>query len=69
MSDAPPRPRTAGDALLSPLPCLAIALLLLNDHVLKAAWPGPVTGKLISEMVLDGAPSHDLTPLRVDRYS
>lgn len=24
----------------------AIALLLLNDHVLKAAWPGPVTGKL-----------------------
>lgn len=24
----------------------AIALLLLNDHVLKAAWPGIVTGKL-----------------------
>ena len=24
----------------------AIALLLLNDHVLKAAWPGLVTGKL-----------------------
>jgi hypothetical protein len=24
----------------------AIVLLVVNDHVLKARWPGPVTGKL-----------------------
>jgi hypothetical protein len=29
-----------------PITLLALGLLLLNDHVLKAAWPGPVTGKL-----------------------
>jgi hypothetical protein len=32
--------------LLSPLPLLAAALLALNDRVLKARWPGLVTGKL-----------------------
>jgi hypothetical protein len=37
---------TAGDGLLHPIPLLAIGLLLVNDHVLKAAFPGPVTGKL-----------------------
>lgn len=36
----------AADALLHPVALAAVALLLLNDHVLKAAWPGPVTGKL-----------------------
>ena len=36
----------AGDALLHPVPVVAIALLVLNDHVLKEAWPGPLTGKL-----------------------
>jgi hypothetical protein len=25
---------------------IAIAVLVVNDHALKAAWPGPVTGKL-----------------------
>jgi hypothetical protein len=34
------------DALLHPVALLALGLLLLNDHVLKAAWPGAVTGKL-----------------------
>jgi len=29
-----------GGGLLHPVPLLAIALLLLNDHVLKAAFPG-----------------------------
>lgn len=33
-------------ALISPLPLLAIALLVVNDHVLKARVPGTVTGKL-----------------------
>jgi hypothetical protein len=35
-----------GDGLLHPLVLAAIGLLLVNDHVLKAAWPGLVTGKL-----------------------
>lgn len=36
----------AGDGLLHPVVLLAIGVLLVNDHVLKAAWPGVVTGKL-----------------------
>jgi hypothetical protein len=36
----------AGDGLLRPLPLIAIALLVVNDHVLKSAMPGIVTGKL-----------------------
>jgi hypothetical protein len=34
------------DGLLQPVVLAAIAVLLINDHVLKAAYPGPVTGKL-----------------------
>lgn len=36
----------AGDGLLHPLALAAIALLIVNDHVLKVAAPGLVTGKL-----------------------
>jgi len=32
--------------LLHPVIVVAVAVLLLNDHVLKAAWPGMLTGKL-----------------------
>jgi hypothetical protein len=32
--------------LLHPVSLAAIALLVVNDHVLKAAWPGALTGKL-----------------------
>jgi hypothetical protein len=35
-----------GDALLHPITLAALGVLLVNDHVLKAAWPGPLTGKL-----------------------
>jgi hypothetical protein len=35
-----------GDALLSPVALAAVALLVVNDHVLKQAYPGWVTGKL-----------------------
>ena len=35
-----------GALIASPVFALSIALLLLNDRVLKAAWPGFVTGKL-----------------------
>ena len=43
---APGRRPIPGDALLQPLALGAIAVLLLNDHVLKAVAPGLVTGKL-----------------------
>lgn len=36
----------AGDAILHPVTLAAVGLLLVNDHVLKAAYPGVVTGKL-----------------------
>ena len=35
-----------GDTLLHPVALASIAVLLINDHVLKAAWPGLITGKL-----------------------
>lgn len=37
---------TASRTLAHPVMVLAIALLIVNDHVLKAAMPGLVTGKL-----------------------
>lgn len=40
-----PRQRP-GDGLLHPVALAALALLVVNDQLLKAAWPGPVTGKL-----------------------
>lgn len=39
-------PRRPGEALLHPIALGAIGLLVVNDHVLKAAYPGFVTGKL-----------------------
>ena len=35
-----------GDALLDPIALAALTLLVVNDHILKSAWPGFVTGKL-----------------------
>jgi hypothetical protein len=40
---APARP---GDGLLHPVALVALATLIINDQLLKAAWPGVVTGKL-----------------------
>jgi hypothetical protein len=48
-ADATPRTGsrpTAGDGLLNPLVIAAIAVLIVNDHALKAVWPGDVTGKV-----------------------
>lgn len=45
MSDASP-PRRPASLIATPVFLLAVATLLLNDHVLKDAWPGFVTGKL-----------------------
>lgn len=38
--------RRRGELIASPVFVLSIAVLLLNDHILKAAWPGLITGKL-----------------------
>ena len=38
--------RAAGDALLHPVALAAVALLVLNDHWLKHAHPGALSGKL-----------------------
>ncbi len=43
--------------LTHPVSLAAIAVLLVNDHVLKAAWPGPVTGKLSDVAGLVFAPA------------
>ena len=37
---------SSGALIASPTFAASVGLLLLNDHVLKAAWPGFVTGKL-----------------------
>ena len=42
----PIRPPQAADLLLHPVALVALAVLVLNDHVLKAAYPGFLTGKL-----------------------
>lgn len=41
-----PRPVAPGATLLHPVALVAIATLVLNDHVLKRAYPGLITGKL-----------------------
>ncbi|HWK88723.1 MAG TPA: hypothetical protein VNP72_01960, partial [Longimicrobium sp.] len=41
-----PTPPAAADLLLSPLLLASLALLVLNDHVLKAAYGSWLTGKL-----------------------
>lgn len=38
--------RTPGDVLLRPVVIGAVALLVLNDHLMKQALPGVVTGKV-----------------------
>ena len=48
MTDPPAGAGTArpADGLLHPVALVALVVLILNDRVLKAAWPGPVTGIL-----------------------
>lgn len=43
---ASPSVATPADGLLHPVALVALAILIVNDRLLKDAWPGPVTGKL-----------------------
>ena len=52
-------------ALAHPLAIAALVLLALNDHVLKQAWPGFVTGKLSDVAGLVVAPLVLAVPLAV----
>ncbi len=41
---------------------------ICTGHARMGLTLGPVTGRLASECILDGRPSVDITPLRVDRF-
>jgi D-amino-acid dehydrogenase len=43
-------------------------LLIATGHAMLGLTLGPVTGKLVAELVLDGAPSREISALRVDRF-
>ena len=43
-------------------------LFIATGHAMLGLTLGPVTGKLIAEYVLDGAPSLDITALRPERF-
>jgi D-amino-acid dehydrogenase len=43
-------------------------LFVATGHAMMGLTLGPVTGKLISECVLDDSPSLDITALRPDRF-
>lgn len=43
-------------------------VLVATGHARMGFTLGPVTGKLISECIVDGEPSIDLDPLRVERF-
>jgi D-amino-acid dehydrogenase len=43
-------------------------VFIAAGHAMLGLTLGPITGKLISELVLDGKPSTDISLLRVDRF-
>ncbi|MFH1844553.1 MAG: FAD-dependent oxidoreductase [bacterium] len=44
------------------------SLLFATGHAKMGLTHGPITGRLVSECILDGETSLDITPLRVDRF-
>ena len=43
-------------------------VFIATGHARMGLTLGPITGRLASECILDGRPSIDITPLRVDRF-
>jgi D-amino-acid dehydrogenase len=43
-------------------------LFVATGHAKMGLCLGPITGRLVSECILDGQPSLDIGPLRVDRF-
>jgi len=52
---------------VGPAPGVA-GLFVATGHAMMGLTLGPVTGKLVAEYVLDGAPASDLRLLRADRF-
>ncbi len=47
----------------------ASGVMVATGHARMGFTLGPITGKLVSEWIVDGEPSIDLDPLRVDRFA
>jgi len=43
-------------------------LFIATGHGMLGLTLGPITGRLMAEYVLDGAPAMDITALRTDRF-
>jgi D-amino-acid dehydrogenase len=56
-----------GLPVVGPTPGLD-GLFLANGHAMLGLTLGPVTGKLLAEWIVGGAPSEDLSALRPDRF-
>jgi D-amino-acid dehydrogenase len=62
------RPCTAdGLPVVGWAPGLA-GVFVATGHARMGLTLGPITGRLVSECILDGKPSVDISPLRVDRF-
>jgi len=44
-------------------------VVFATGHCMLGLSLGPVTGKLVAELCAGETPSHDLEPLRVDRFA
>ena len=62
------RPCTSdGLPIVGPVPG-ADGVFVAGGHAMLGLTLGPITGRLVAEWVLDGSPSIDLAPMRVDRF-
>jgi glycine/D-amino acid oxidase-like deaminating enzyme len=43
-------------------------VFVATGHARMGLTLGPITGRLISECILDGTPSLEIDPLRADRF-
>ena len=75
LEDAPSRDDWVGLRPVTPdgLPMVGPApgldgLWVANGHAMLGLTLGPITGKLLAEWILRGAPSQDLSPVRPDRF-
>jgi len=56
-----------GMPVVGPAPSLE-GLYVANGHAMLGLTLGPITGKLLAEVILEKKPSRDITPLRPDRF-
>ncbi|MFH1764469.1 MAG: FAD-binding oxidoreductase, partial [Gemmatimonadota bacterium] len=56
-----------GLPVVGPVPALG-GLFVANGHAMLGLTLGPITGKLLAEWIVTGAPSEDLSALRPHRF-